>query len=103
MSANQTQVFTGKGVEGFRWASVKAQLKMEKVGLKSSGGPLRPRLAKELGLKARDSYEMYIAAVEEKLLDIRQAIIDAENERIRASNERARQATIYDIYGGDGP
>lgn len=58
---NQTQVFTGTGIDYFRFASIKAQLKMEKVGLKSSGGALRPRLAKEFGLKARDSHDLYIA------------------------------------------
>jgi hypothetical protein len=60
-------MFTGQGVNVFRWASVKAQLKLEQLGMRSSGGPLRPRLAQELGLKPRDSHDKYIAAVQAKL------------------------------------
>lgn len=51
----------------FRLASQKAQLKMEKIGLKSSGGPLRPRLAAEHGLKPRDSHDKFIAAIQTKM------------------------------------
>jgi hypothetical protein len=56
-----TQTFTGDGVTYFRMASLKSQLRLEKVGMKSSGGALRPRLAKEFGLKPRDSHDLYIA------------------------------------------
>lgn len=62
-----TQVFVGTGIEAFRWASVKYQLKLEKHGMKSSGGALRPRLAAELGLKPRDSHDLYITEVQAKL------------------------------------
>jgi hypothetical protein len=55
----------------FRWASVRQQLKLERIGLRSSGGALRPRLAKTLGLRPRDSYEVYIAAVTARLEEAR--------------------------------
>ena len=54
----------------FRLLSIKHQLKLEKLGLKSSGGALRPRLAKEFGLKPRDSHATYIAKIEEELAKI---------------------------------
>jgi len=57
----------------FRLLSVKHQLNFEKMGMKSSGGALRPRLAKEFGLKPRDSYEMYIAAVQKKIDEVHAA------------------------------
>jgi len=63
----ELKVLTGNQVTKFRFASIKMQLKMEKVGLKSSGGALRPRLAKEFGLKARDSYDLYIAYCQTKM------------------------------------
>lgn len=66
-------VATGRGVDVFRLVSVKHQLKMEKVGMKSSGGPLRPRLAKEFGLKPRDPHDKYIAKVEELIEQARAA------------------------------
>jgi hypothetical protein len=50
-----------------RFASLKAALKMEKVGLKTRGGALRPRLAKEFGLKPRDSFDTYIAHCETQM------------------------------------
>lgn len=55
-----TQTFTGSGIEYFRMASIKSQLRMEKAGMKSSGGALRPRLAAEFGLKPRDPHDLYI-------------------------------------------
>lgn len=51
----------------FRLASLKQQLKLEKVGLKSSGGAIRPRIATEFGLKPRDSHDKFIAAVQAKM------------------------------------
>jgi hypothetical protein len=51
----------------FRWASVKQQLKLEALGLKSSGGALRPRMCAELGLKASAPYADFLAAVQARL------------------------------------
>jgi hypothetical protein len=59
-----------------RFASLKYQLKLEQAGMKSSGGALRPRLAKEFGLKARDGHASYIGyCIEEmaKCMDVRAA------------------------------
>lgn len=57
-------------VEYGQWAFLKANLKMERVGLKHSaakGKALRPMYAKMLGLKARDDYQLYIDAVQAKM------------------------------------
>lgn len=64
----------------FRLLSVRGQLKLESKGLKSSGGALRPRLAKEFGLKPRDSHEKYIAHV--------QALLDAAFKAAQDGVER---------------
>lgn len=62
-----TQTFTGEGVTYFALASQKAQLKLESKGLMSSGGALRPRLAKMHGLKPRDSREKFIEVIQAKM------------------------------------
>lgn len=71
-------VATGAGVTVFALLSQKMQLKLESKGLKSSGGALRPRLAASLGLKPRDSYETFIARIEEKLAELK-PVVAAEN------------------------
>lgn len=58
---------TGEGVDLFRLLSLKYQLKLERLGLKSSGGAIRPRIAKEFGLSPRAPHSEYIAKIEEKL------------------------------------
>lgn len=65
-------------IEAFRLASVRAQLRLESKGLKSSGGALRPRLAKQLGLNQRDSHERFI--------EVCTARIDALVAKIQADN-----------------
>jgi hypothetical protein len=43
------RTLTGEAIPAFRFASIKAQLRVEwKTGMKSSGGALRPRLYQEL-------------------------------------------------------
>lgn len=54
-------------INGFRFISLKGQLKLEALGMKSSGGPLRPRLAQEFGLKPRSPHKDYIAYCEAKI------------------------------------
>lgn len=57
-------------VQYAQWAFLKANLRMEKVGLKHSaakGKALRPMYAKMLGLKPRDHYDKYIDAVQAKM------------------------------------
>jgi len=61
----------------FRLLQIRGVLKLEKVGMThSSGLRIRPRIAKEFGLKPRDSYDKYIATV--------QAVIDEHIEKKRA-------------------
>lgn len=60
-------VNTPDGIRYFRLASVKGMLNLESKGLKGRGGALRPRLAKEFGLKPRDGYDKYIAYIEAQL------------------------------------
>lgn len=67
----------------FRLASLKYQLRMEAIGLKSSGGAIRPRICKEFGLRPRAPHAEYIAACERKIEELRQpptAINEAGNE-----------------------
>ena len=65
-------------VNRFRLISIKMQLKLEKSGLKSSGGPLRPRLAAEFNLKPRAHHDDYIAAIQAILdVDYRNTVIKA--------------------------
>lgn len=63
-------VNTPDGISYFRLSSLKLQLKMEAKGLKSSGGAIRPRVAKEFGLKPRDSHEKYIEVIQAKMDEI---------------------------------
>jgi hypothetical protein len=65
-----TALTTPAQISAFRFASIKAQLKMEKIGLKSSGGALRPRLAKEFGLSPRAPHADYIAYCEKKIAEL---------------------------------
>ena len=51
----------------FRLASLKGMLKLEKAGLKTRGGAIRPRIAGELGLKARDPHDKFIAEIERRM------------------------------------
>lgn len=60
-------LITSEQINMFRFASVRSQLKMEMMGMKSSGGALRPRLAKEFGLAPRAPYAKYIAYCEEMM------------------------------------
>jgi hypothetical protein len=59
--------FTGNGISLFRLASLKGMVKLDKLGMRHSGGPIRPRIAAEFGLKPRDSHDKFIAAIEAKI------------------------------------
>lgn len=58
---------TGAGIDRFRLLSLRGMLRLEKAGLKTRGGALRPRIAGELGLKPRDNYDKYIAEINSRL------------------------------------
>lgn len=51
----------------YAWISQKHQLKLEKLGMKFSGGALRPRLAAQHGLKPRDSHDKFIEVIQAKI------------------------------------
>jgi len=55
-------------VDAFRLLSLRYQLRLESKGLRSSGGAIRPRIAKEFGLSPRASHDTYIDAIN-KLLE----------------------------------
>ena len=66
--AEQAQVFnTPDGIEYFRLAPPKSQVRLESLGMKSSGGALRPRIAAEFGLKPRVPHAAYIQAIEARM------------------------------------
>lgn len=54
-------------IEAYRWATIRGALRLEQRGLKTRGGALRPRLAKQLGLTPRAPYEAFLAAVQVKI------------------------------------
>jgi hypothetical protein len=66
-------VVTGPHIDVFRWASIKGMVKLESLGMKTRGGAIRPRIAKELGLKPRDSYEKFIEVINAKIAAVRVA------------------------------
>ena len=51
----------------YRLVSLKGMLKLESLGMKTRGGALRPRLAREFGLKPRSTYDEFIGAINKKL------------------------------------
>jgi hypothetical protein len=62
-----TTISTPNGIAFARLASLKGMLKLEKVGLKTRGGALRPRIAAELGLKKSDSHDKFIAEIQSRM------------------------------------
>jgi hypothetical protein len=62
-----TMLNTPAQINGFRFASLKGMLTMESKGMKTRGGPLRPRLAAEFGLRARAPYADYIAHCQKQI------------------------------------
>lgn len=71
-------VATGAGIAAFRLLSIRGMLKLEKLGMKHSRGAIRPKVAAELGLKPRDSYDTFLARIEECLVLVK-AEVAAEN------------------------
>jgi len=57
-------------VNYFCLASWKGALKLERVGMKHSGGAIRPRIAARLGLKPRQDRDVFIARIEELMNQI---------------------------------
>ena len=76
---NGGTVATGKGVDYMRLASLRGMLRLEAVGMKSSIGPVRPKIAKEFGLKPRAPFRDFIVAVQTKMNELL-PIIEKENQ-----------------------
>lgn len=55
-----TAIVGKSAIDLYRLAALRSMLKMEKAGLKNSSGPIRPRIADELGLKPRAPHDTYI-------------------------------------------
>lgn len=66
-----TTVNTPDGVEYFRLASLKQQLKLESHGMKSRGGAIRPRISAEFGLSPRATHASYIEIIEKRMEALR--------------------------------
>ena len=62
---------TPEQIMAFRLLSLRAQLKLEMCGMKSSGGAIRPRVAKEFGLSPRAKRQDYIDAINNKLKELK--------------------------------
>lgn len=62
----------------------KSALKLEKVGLKSSGGAIRPRIAERLGLKPRADRDVFIARIQELM---NQILAQRADEVNKAAND----------------
>lgn len=69
MSNNETIVMSTKEELSYaNYAIMKGALKMEKAGLKSRGGALRPRLAAQFGLKKTAPHDDFIAYCESQMV-----------------------------------
>lgn len=62
-----TTVNTPAGIAHFRLLSIKGCVKLESKGIRHSSGAIRPRIAAEFGLKPRDSYDKFIAVIQERI------------------------------------
>lgn len=62
-----TALTTPIAIDTYRLASLRAILKLEKAGMKGRGGALRPKIAAELGLKARDSHDTFIQELTKRI------------------------------------
>lgn len=62
-----TTISTPTGIAYVRLASLKGMVNLESKGLKSRAGPIRPRIAAELGLKPRAPYQAFIAAIQKRM------------------------------------
>lgn len=80
-----TVIDTPDAIAAFRLLSLRGQLRLEKIGMRSSGGALRPRLSREFSLSSRAPYDDYIAAIDARLSAIRERSTDtADNPLIVA-------------------
>lgn len=84
-------VLTGKTEIAYgRLAMLKGALRLESVGLKTRGGALRPKVAAELGLKARDPYPVFIARV----VALMEEALAARAAQVAEANAKAHDAAV---------
>jgi hypothetical protein len=50
-------------VQAFRLLSLRGMLRLEKAGMKTRNGALRPQIAKEFGLSPRAKHDAFIDAI----------------------------------------
>lgn len=62
-----TIICTGDGIAIFQLLAVRGALRLEKLGMKSSGGSIRKGWALRLGLKANAKHDEVIAEIERRL------------------------------------
>lgn len=73
-------VTTPNGISYVRLASLKGMCNLESKGLKGRAGPIRPRIAQELGLKPRDPYQKFVDTIQARMNELlEQAHKEAEN------------------------
>lgn len=80
----------------YRLATIKFRLKMEAAGLKGHGGAMRPRMAKEFGLKPRDSFEKYIEICQQRM----NVFLEHQKAQNEVDSDRwaEHQAEEHDYY-----
>ena len=71
-------------IECYRLVALRVRLKLENIGMRSSGPALRPRIAAELGLKPRDSRDVFIAEITKRV-----EALKAANMRPETTEETA--------------
>jgi hypothetical protein len=79
-----TVISTPEGMQYAGYATLKGQLKLEKLGMSHSamrGKKLRPMWAAKLGLKPRDSYEKFIAECERRMEELLKAAQEAQQAK----------------------
>lgn len=81
MNTQATVCNTPEAISHFRLASLRGMVKLEKIGMQTRGGAIRPRIAAELGLKPRDSYEKFLAAIDTALAASRFKLNQMDNDQ----------------------
>jgi hypothetical protein len=69
---------TPNGINYVRLASLKGMVTLESKGMKGRGGPIRPRIAAEFGLKPRAPYAEFITAIQSRMAELL-PVAQAEN------------------------
>lgn len=79
MTIEQAIVATGAGITLFRLLALRGMVRMESHGMKTRGGAIRPRIAEELGLRARATYADFLNRIEELIAAIKSDIKEEQH------------------------